>query len=63
MSDTERTETLVSRTVFTQRLKDAGLSVIDKHRYSGLQRVTYFEIGNEERQTNISIPDTFLTIC
>jgi hypothetical protein len=36
-------------------LKDAGLSVIDKHRYPGLHRATYFKIGNEERQHQAAV--------
>ena len=60
MTDTERVETLAGRTVFAQRLKDAGLSIIDTNRHSGFQRAIYFVIGNKDRQTDISIYDTFL---
>jgi hypothetical protein len=55
MSDTETIETLAGRTVFIQKLKDAGLSVIDKHRYPGLHRATYFKIGNEERHHQAAV--------
>src|SRR5258708_826303 len=60
MTDTERAETLAGRAVLAQRLKNAGLSIIDKNRYSGFQRATYFAIGDKEGQTDISISDTFL---
>lgn len=60
MTDTERAETLAGRTVFAQRLKDAGLNIIDTHRHSGFQRAIYFVIGDKEDQTDISIYDIFL---
>ncbi len=57
----ETRETLAGRTVLAQRLGAAGLNISEHHRYPGLQRATYFAIGNDDFQTDISISDEFLS--
>src|SRR6266566_3849446 len=60
MSETKRTETQLGVADLTKRLGAAGIHIIDQHKSPGLQRSTYFAIGSAERQTDITISDTFL---
>jgi len=60
MSETTRTETQLGVADLTKRLGAAGVHIIDQDRTPGLQRSTYFAIGSTERQTDITISDSFL---
>ena len=60
MSEPTRSETQLGLADLKKRLNAAGLQIIEQQRASGLQQTTYFAIGISERQTDITIPDTFL---
>jgi len=60
MSEILRTETQLGVADLTKRLEAAGIHIIDQSRTPGLQRSTYFAIGSAERQTDITISDSFL---
>jgi hypothetical protein len=60
MSEPTRRETQLGLAELKKRLQAAGLQIINQHRNTGLQRSTYFAIGNSNRQTDISIFDNFL---
>jgi diguanylate cyclase (GGDEF)-like protein len=57
----ETRETLAGRTVLAHRLAAAGINIIEHQRYPGLQQATYFAIGDDKPQTNISLSDNFLS--
>src|SRR6266852_5533310 len=60
MSESIRNETQLGLAELTKRFSAAGIAIIDQHRTPGLQRSTYLAIGNTQRQTDITISDTFL---
>lgn len=60
MSESTRNETQLGLADLTKRFSAAGIAIIEQRRTQGLQRSTYFAIGNTERQTDITISDTFL---
>jgi diguanylate cyclase (GGDEF)-like protein len=57
----ETRETLAGRTVLAQRLGAAGINIIEHDRYPRLHGGTYFSIGNNAFQTDISLSDEFLS--
>lgn len=60
MSDAIRNETQVGLAELKRRFSSAGLSIFKQQRNTGFQRSTYFAVGSAERQTDITISDTFL---
>lgn len=60
MPEPTRSETQLGVADLTKRLGAAGIHIIDQQRTPGLQRSTYFAIGSTERQTDVTISDTFL---
>src|SRR5260370_10016444 len=60
MSETTKTETQLGIADFTKRLSAAGIAIIAQHINSISQRSIFFEVGNTERQTDVTIPITFL---
>ena len=59
MSETR--ETLAGRTVLAQRLGAAGINIIEHHRYPRFHGGTYFSIGNDAFQTDITLSDELLS--
>ena len=59
MSETRRTETQLGISDLTKRFGAAGIQIIDQ-RGDFRRHSTYFAIGTSERQTDITIYDTFL---
>src|ERR1700687_3669233 len=60
MSETRRTETQLGVADLTKRLSATGIAIIGQHINPLPQRSIYFEIGNSERKTDITIPIAFL---
>jgi hypothetical protein len=56
----ETCETVAGRAVLAQRLEAVGIKIIEHHRYPRLRGATYFSIGNDESQTDLSLSDEFL---
>src|SRR5271170_5355489 len=60
MTELTRSQTQLGLADLKKRFSVAGLSIIKEQRNTGLQRSTYFALGTVERQTDITIFDTFL---
>jgi diguanylate cyclase (GGDEF)-like protein len=60
MPEPTRSQTQLGLADLKKRFAVAGLSIITEHRNTGLQRSTYFAVGTADRQTDITISDTFL---
>jgi len=60
MPEPTRSQTQLGLADLKKRFSVAGLSIIKEQRNTGLQRSTYFALGTVERQTDITIFDTFL---
>src|SRR5260370_22478688 len=60
MSETPRTETQLGIADLTKRFSAAGIAVIAQHINPLPQRSVHFEIGSTERQTYVTLPNTFL---
>jgi len=60
MSETTRTETQLGIADLTKRFSAAGIAVIAQRINPLPQRSIYFEIGNTEHQTVITLPINFL---
>jgi hypothetical protein len=60
MSETTRTETQLGIADLTKRLSAAGIAIIAQHVNRLPHRSIYFEIGSTERQTDVTLPITFL---
>jgi diguanylate cyclase (GGDEF)-like protein len=60
MSETPRTETQLGIADLTKRFSAAGIAVIAQRINRLPQRSIYFEIGNTERQTDVTLPMNFL---
>jgi diguanylate cyclase (GGDEF)-like protein len=60
MPEPTRQETQLGLAELKRRFNAAGLPIIEHRRNTPLQRSTYFVIGTPERQTDITVVDTFL---
>jgi diguanylate cyclase (GGDEF)-like protein len=60
MPEPTQSETQLGLADLKKRFGAAGLPIIKQHRNTGLQHSTYFALGTTERQTDITISDTFL---